>query len=142
MWRHQRTDQITMNEGVSFFIILSRCLSSKCPVCGRGRLFAKFYLVQGFNEVFIPLKECRICGFRFGRQPGYYFGVVTPTLPILALMMGAIFAGVTYFGFHQEIDSVLLWGGVGVAIGFFLFFRTAIAVYIALDHAIDPPKQL
>jgi hypothetical protein len=56
-------------------------------------------------------------------------------------MTGAIFAGVTYFGFHQELDIVLGWGGVGVGIGFLLFFRTAIAVYVALDHAIDPPKQ-
>ena len=130
-----------MNEGASFFVILSRTLSSKCPACGRGRLFSKLSRPQRFADLFLPLKRCEACGFRFGRQPGYYFGVITPVLPILSLMMGATLAGVTYFGFHQEIEIVFTWGAAGVGIGFLIFFRTAIAVYVALDHAIDPPKR-
>jgi hypothetical protein len=93
------------------------------------------------RDLFFPLERCNACHFRFGRQPGYYFGVVTPILPILALATGAAFAGIAYFGFHQELKTVLTWGAVGVGIGFLMFFRTAIAVYVALDHAIDPPKN-
>jgi hypothetical protein len=66
-------------------------------------------------------------------------GVLTPILPILALMTGVFFAGVSYFGFQQEIEAVLKWGGFGIALGFVAFFRPAIAIYIALDHLIDPP---
>jgi hypothetical protein len=57
-------------------------------------------------------------------------------------MMGIFFAGISYFGFHEEIDGVLAWGGLGIAIGFVAFFRTAIAIYIALDHAIDPTTEM
>lgn len=128
-----------MTQRTSFFDILSRCLRSQCPVCGRGRLFARWYGVSRFSEFFMPLQACGSCGFCFARQPGYYLGVITPVLPILALASGGFFAGVTYFGFHQELEVVLAWGAFGVGIGSLLFFRTAIAVYIALDHGIDPP---
>ncbi|MDR3606391.1 MAG: hypothetical protein P4M08_03310 [Oligoflexia bacterium] len=121
--------------------VLSRCLRSKCPVCGQGRLFASPADIRNFSEIFLPLKKCSACGFRFSRQPGYYFGAVTPILPILALMTGTIFAGVSYFGLHQELDAVIMSGATGVILGFILLFRTAIAIYIALDHAVDPPES-
>lgn len=89
----------------------------------------------------MPLERCRVCDFLFGRQPGYYFGVVTPILPLLALATGMVFSGISYFGFHQERDTALEWGVVGLILGFILFFRTAIAVYVALDHTIDPPAR-
>ncbi len=110
-------------------------------MCGQGRLFARLDRIQRFTELFIPLEACTACSFRFSREPGYYFGVVTPVLPILALMTGVFFAGVAHFAFHREIDTVLSAGFVGVFIGFFLFFRTSIAVYVAFDHAVDPPKR-
>lgn len=121
--------------------VFSRCLRSRCPVCGRGRLFAEITHLPSVRYLFVPLERCDACAFRFGRQPGYYFGVVTPILPILALATGGVFAGVAYFGLEQDLQSVLAWGAAGIAAGFFLFFRTAIAVYVALDHAIDPPKN-
>src|SRR5271169_1686622 len=130
-----------MNGGASFFVILSRSLSSKCPVCGRGRLFSKLSRLRRFADLFLPLKQCEACSFRFGRQPGYYFGVVTPILPILSLATGLVFAGAAYFGLHQELEAVFAWGAMGVGTGFLLFFRTAMAVYVALDHVIDPPKR-
>lgn len=137
----EREREAPMKEGASFFVILSRSLSSQCPVCGRGRLFSRLTRVRRMAELFMPLKQCAACGFSFGRQPGYYLGVVTPILPILALMMGAVFAGVSYFVIHHPLETTLAWGGVGVGFGLVVFFRTAIAVYVALDHAIDPPKQ-
>jgi uncharacterized protein (DUF983 family) len=130
-----------MNESPSFFIILSRALSSKCPVCGQGQLFAKLHQIQNSTHFFIPLEVCNNCKFQFGRQPGYYFGVITPILPILALATGAFSAGIIYFVFKQKVETVLRWAGAGTLVGFLLFFRTAVAIYIALDHAIDPPNK-
>ncbi len=129
-----------MNREEGFFAILARCLQSRCPVCGQGRLFAKLTHLQRIRDFFLPLEHCEHCGFRFNRQPGYYFGVVTPILPILALCTGVIFAAFAYLECQQELQVVLTWGAVGIGVGFFLFFRTAIAIYVALDHAIDPTK--
>jgi uncharacterized protein (DUF983 family) len=140
MWHWTGKALTLMKEDGSFFVILSRTLSSRCPVCGQGRLFSKLSRLQRFTDFFLPLDHCENCHFRFGRQPGYYFGVVTPILPMLALVMGVFFVAVAYFGFQPKLEIVLTWGAVGVGVGFFLFFRTAVAIYVALDHAIDPPK--
>ena len=128
-----------MSGGVSFPTLLSRTLRSRCPACGQGRLFCPFLRAEKIADLFFPAGPCDVCAFRFKRQPGYYFGVITPILPILSLLSGGGFAGMAYFGFHRDLDNILFWGGVGVVSGFLLFFRTAIAVYISLDHAVDPP---
>jgi hypothetical protein len=82
-----------------------------------------------------------VCRFRFYREPGYYFGVVTPILPMLALGFAVVMAAIAYIGFHADLRSVIFVGGVSASIGLILFFRTAIAIYIAVDHAIDPPRR-
>jgi uncharacterized protein (DUF983 family) len=122
-------------------MVFSRCLRSRCPVCGEGRLFAELSRLRRVRDFFLPLDHCEKCQFQFARQPGYYMGVLTPILPLLALICGVIFAGLSYFGFGQEVDTVLVWGAFGIAFGLVVFFRAAIAIYIALDHMIDPPGE-
>jgi uncharacterized protein (DUF983 family) len=44
---------------------LSRALSLKCPLCGKGELF----------DGWIQMKQkCETCDFRFERDPGYFLG--------------------------------------------------------------------
>jgi uncharacterized protein (DUF983 family) len=124
----------------SFLKILSLSLCSKCPVCERGRLFVPYLQAHRFRDYFLPLENCESCRFQFGREPGYYFGVLTPTLSILALGLGILFSGISYFLFHLDLVDVILIGALGLIMGLILFFRTAIAVFIAFDHAIDPPS--
>jgi hypothetical protein len=93
------------------------------------------------RELLLPLEECGSCRFKYSREPGYYFGVVTPVLPILSLMTGALFAATAFFLIRTDLDGVLAAGAFGIAVGFAGFFRTAIALYIALDHAIAPPAR-
>jgi len=124
-----------------FADLLSLCLCSRCPVCGTGRLFQSYLAVRRFRELFLPLEHCDYCSFCFAREPGYYFGVLTPTLSILALCLGAAFAGICYFLMRLELTSVLVSGVVGTLIGLVIFFRTSVAVFIAFDHTIDPPSQ-
>ena len=130
-----------MNEEKSFFEILSLCLHSRCPVCKKGALFQPLSRLNSPVDFFLPLKNCDQCGFRFGREPGYYFGVLTPTLPILSLATGLVFVVGGYLLFHPEDPHDLIpMGALGVAIGFILFWRASIAIFMSFDHAIDPPK--
>jgi len=90
----------------------------------------------------LPLDNCNVCGFKFARELGYYFGVVTPTLPILALGTALIFVISDYLIRHPEDPRDLIpMGLVGACAGLILFFRTSIAVYVAIDHSIDPPRS-
>jgi uncharacterized protein (DUF983 family) len=124
----------------NFFDLLSLCLRSRCPVCGKGRLFVPYWKVNQIRDFFLPPLACNQCQFQYRREPGYYFGVLTPTLSILAVMSGIVCAGIAYFLFQIEIPDVVLLSLLGLCGGVFVFFRTAIAVFIAFDHAIDPPS--
>src|SRR4051812_44139281 len=123
-----------MNKKKSFIDILFLCLRSRCPVCGQGDLFTRLTLVKTIAHLCIPPERCNHCDFQFAREPGYYFGILTPLLPILSLGTGLIFVIIYYFVLHPEEPSELfLPGAVGTAIGFILFFRSAIAIFISLD---------
>ena len=128
-----------VKEQRDFFQILSLCLRSRCPVCAQGHLFVPFMSLDNFSHFFLPPKHCDSCHFQFARGSGYFLGVITPTLPILSLGVGILFAAVSYFFFHLPVNEVLIWGLVGVSLGCVFLFRTSIAIYVALDHAIDPP---
>ena len=89
----------------------------------------------------MPAENCNVCGFKFAREPGYYFGVLTPTLSLLSLGVGALFALSALFLVGLHIPTVLAAGAVGIGIGTIGFFRTAIAIFISFDHLVDPPSQ-
>ncbi len=93
------------------------------------------------RDVFFPLDSCSACRFRFAREPGYYSGVLMPVLPILALATGLFSAGIFYFFFQATVEELLRIGVAGTFTGLALFCRTAIAIFIALDHLIDPPRE-
>ena len=142
-----RHGQLTAGGGVSsgvapgFLEVLRRTVRSKCPVCGIGALFVPYFQARSLTQFFMPALKCNKCSFKFGREPGYYFGILTPTLSFLALGIGVVFALTALLVVGRDLSAILLSGGVGVALGVVFCFRTAIAVYISIDHAIDPPKS-
>lgn len=122
-----------------FFDVLLLCLRSTCPVCAQGRLYKPFLRVRGSSDFFLPVERCAGCGFRFRREPGYYFGVVTPVLPILAVGNAIGFALGAYLVRGPDRDAILSAASIGLLSGLILLFRSAVAIYIAIDHSIDPP---
>ncbi len=131
-----------INKKKSLFQILSSYFRFRCPVCSQGDLYIPITRVRSFTQLCLPPEQCNVCHFRFRREPGYYFGVLTPLLPILSLMTGLVTTSIYYFTLRPEDPFQLLLPAIaGTAIGFVLFFRPAIAFYIHLDHAIDPPSH-
>jgi uncharacterized protein (DUF983 family) len=125
----------------NFIEHLSLCFRSLCPVCGKGNLFVPYLKVKQFRDLFLPPAFCAHCQFQFRREPGYYFGVLTPSLSVLSILAGMICGGFAYFILHLEIPDVVLASLYGLLAGVFVFFRMSIAFFIALDHSIDPPHS-
>lgn len=98
--------------------------------------------IRSFAHLFIPPGHCGYCGFRFRRESGYYFGVLTPLLPIFALATGLVFIA-SYYLWARPVHALdLLWPGiVGTVVGFIVFLRPTLAIFISIDHAIDPPQS-
>lgn len=124
----------------NFIEYLSRCFRSFCPVCGKGKLFIPYGDVKEIRDLFLPPKYCDQCKFEFRREPGYYFGVLAPCLSVLSILFGIFIGLISFFIFHFEMIDVVWSCLFGLFLGVFIFFRTSIAIFIAIDHSIDPPS--
>ena len=133
--------KLKLNRNLTFIDRLFLCLRSRCPVCTKGRLFNSLWRINTLNEIFLPVRTCPNCGFRFEREAGYYFGCVFPILPILSLFPAIIFAAVSYFYFKMEPNEVAFSAVLGALFGFIIFFRLSVAIYIAIDHSISADES-
>ena len=125
-----------MKPNFTFIDRLFLCLQAKCTVCAKGHLFKSLWSINSFREICIPVRKCENCGFHFERDSGYYFGCVFPILPSLSIFPSAVFAAISYFYLAMEPNEVAMSTALGAIFGFIVFFRLAVALYIALDHSI------
>mgnify|MGYP006206645825 CR=1 FL=1 len=71
-------------------------VSEKCPVCGEGHVFAK----KGNPLLFqMPRMEtnCKVCGHKFEREPGYFFGSMFISYAIAVAEMILVFLVTIFF---------------------------------------------
>lgn len=71
-------------------------LEEKCPKCGEGKVFAK----KGNPLLFrMPLmhKNCTICGHKFERETGYFFGSMYVSYALAVAEMVAVFVIAQFF---------------------------------------------
>ena len=66
-------------------LMLWRGLTRRCPRCGGGKLFQRWFRM-------VP--DCPHCGLHFEREPGYWVGAVA----INTMVIGMIFTIVTGAG--------------------------------------------
>lgn len=71
-------------------------ITEKCPVCGEGHVFAK----KGNPLLFqMPRMEtnCKVCGHKFEREPGYFFGSMFISYAIAVAEMIGVFLIMQFF---------------------------------------------
>src|SRR5260370_40179774 len=114
--------------------VLIRGLLWRCPHCGKGKLFRRFFTMYD---------RCPVCGWRYEREEGYWTGaiavnlVVTELLIALVAVPGAISLAIA----HQPIVLLVI---IGLPMPFvlpLLFFRHAKSLWMGIDfmvHPVDP----
>lgn len=104
-------------------------LRQRCPRCCRGRIFASGVRM---NE------ECPVCGLRFGRESGYFFGsmYVSYLLSIPALGLLTV-AGHLLFPQISLVAIVLLAAAAALPLVPVLF-RYSRVLWIHFDRWADP----
>lgn len=75
---------------------LTDILSEKCPKCGEGKVFYKkgnplLFQMPKMND------HCSVCGHKFEREPGYFFGSMYVSYALTVAEMIGVFAIAHFF---------------------------------------------
>jgi uncharacterized protein (DUF983 family) len=108
---------------------LKAILLQRCPNCFRGRVFSG--AVQ-MNET------CPVCGVRFGREPGYFFGAMYVSYPLAAVVLGLFALGVQALLPTWSWPACLALAFVPFLLLVPLVFRYSRIIWMHFDHWADP----
>ncbi len=111
-------------------LLLRRGLTLRCPLCGQGGLFRRWFTIA---------ERCPRCGFRFERIEGHWLGalgmntMVSFTAVLLAVILGFV---LTY---PDGSTVAAVTGIVAVAVIVpLLFFPVSKTLWSAIDLAMRP----
>lgn len=112
----------------SLAVLLARSLRQRCPVCGRGKIFA---------GVFKTYEHCPVCTFVYEREPGYYTGAMALNLIVTELLLAAIAVPVAA---SQAVSwPVIVIMAATLPILFpLLLYRPTKSLWMGLDHFLHP----
>jgi uncharacterized protein (DUF983 family) len=111
--------------------VVARGLRLRCPRCGGGRVF---------DGPFRMRARCAACGLTYEREAGYFVGAIylnyglTVTTALLGYFLLDAWPGLTL---GQQLG---LWGGFVVLFPFWSF-RYSKALWLSLDHLVDPQDK-
>lgn len=123
------------------FAYLGRAALLRCPVCGTRPIFLPVRRVRNFDDWFSPLDGCPRCGYAYEREAGYFL------LAIFGFNFGfAVFVGIAVFVYlaeFHEMNDISTWQLIActvlpIPLINLLIARHAKALFIALDHFVDP----
>jgi uncharacterized protein (DUF983 family) len=122
------------------FVLLKRGLLWRCPACGKGKVFRRWFKM---NE------QCPVCHFVFDRgEVGYFSGAMALNLVISELLVAAAVVPIAVIaGMNPSIPIVpiLLLGLPLPVVLPFIFYRHSRTLWMAMDHLWHPleyvPRQ-
>ncbi len=118
---------------MSFFlkkarVLLSRGLRLRCPVCGEGKLYRRWFYMRRY---------CPACEFVFAREPGYFTTAVAVNIFLSELITLAV---IIPLAASQSISfvSLLCIGGAIAFILPLLFYHHARSLWMSIEHLFHP----
>ncbi len=109
-------------------ILLGRGLRLRCPVCGWGKLYQRWFKMHD---------QCPVCHFTYEREAGYYTGAIAVNIILSELLITAITIPLAV---NQSVPFVplLLWGLIMPVLFPLLFYRHAKSLWMSIDHMVHP----
>ncbi len=116
--------------GVAPRRLLLRGVVGRCPVCGGGHLFRRWFSMAD---------DCPRCGFHFERVEGHWIGSIAVNT---VLVMGAMFLvlmGVSLLSFPDPPPRALIFVEIAIAgLGPVVVFPTSRTLWTAMDLLMRP----
>jgi uncharacterized protein (DUF983 family) len=115
--------------------LLFRALLRRCPLCGGGRLFKRWFTM-------VP--DCPTCTYHFEREEGFFLGAfVMSTVVTLAALMAFLAIGFAITLPHPPLVTLAIIGAVvGFLVPVFIYPFTKTlwtAVYLIMSRAMGDP---
>lgn len=122
-------------------VYFRRALRLRCPVCGVSPLFPSARSVRSLHDWLTPLEGCPRCRYRYERESGYFllatWAINYIVVGGLALAVWLLVATLTTL----SLTSTLLVLLIPMPLLSLLLVRHAKALWLALDHFIDPHRR-
>lgn len=119
-WRGTARHRATWPEGY-WKTVVWRGLRLRCPVCGQGRLFRSYFVM---NE------SCSRCGVGFAREHGQWVGSLDINTLLTALIL---MAGVGFGPLWSLRTSLIVWCSAAVLVPI-ATFRFSRGLWTAIVH--------
>ncbi|HEX5365723.1 MAG TPA: DUF983 domain-containing protein [Acidimicrobiales bacterium] len=110
--------------------LLLRGLTRRCPLCGQGRLFRRWFTIAD---------RCPRCGFRLERIEGHWLGALgLNTIVSFGAVMVAVLVGfVATYQDESAVGAVVLIVATAVVVPL-LFYPVSKTLWSAIDLAMRP----
>ncbi len=120
-----------MTAGEHALLLLRRGLRQRCPVCGRGKIFA---------GIFKTYERCPVCGFAFEREPGYYTGAMAVNLVVSELLIVIIAVPLAASQVVPVVYLIILGCTIPILLPI-IFYRPTKSLWMSFDHFIHPTNK-
>lgn len=119
---------------ISFWTLLKRILLVRCPRCGKGKLFRRWFTMY---------EHCPVCHLVYEREEGFYTGAWAINLIISELLVAAFIVIVAIWAATHPgtpLIPLIIVGALFSILLPFLFFRHSRSVWISMNYWLNPPE--
>jgi uncharacterized protein (DUF983 family) len=110
--------------------LLRRGLARRCPLCGAGGLFRRWFTI---------VERCPRCGFRFERMEGHWLGAlgINTTVSFAAVLVAVIVAFALTYSDESPTIAVVAVVATAVVVPL-VFYPVSKTLWSAIDLAMRP----
>ncbi len=113
--------------------MLGRALLKRCPLCGAGKLFTRWFRMK---------ERCPGCGYRFEREEGFFLGAYVINLAIaqgMVILLAVVPLIVRLAGDPDASIAPFIVGGViGAVVAPMIFYPWSKTIWTAFDLMLRP----
>lgn len=86
---------------------IKKILTNKCPNCGEGHIYSDKNIYFNFSNNKMH-KECSECGYKFEKEPGFFFGAMYISYALsIAESVGVFIISQLFFESAFDIKMIL-----------------------------------
>lgn len=119
-------DHRPLSQPLTPVVLFGRALRLRCPLCGEGEMFSGWFSM---------LANCKSCGLRYEREPGYYLGASYVNYAMVVLPVTFLYVVLRFqFGYT---NAQLRWLIAFCVVVPLLALRHSRAFWLAIDCFFD-----